>query len=65
MKFTLRQARTHAGFNKSEMAEMLGVTEPTYKAYEEDPGKMHVRTLLKFMDLTGFTYEMLDIRLPL
>lgn len=34
---TLAQARTKAGISKREMCDKLGVSRPTYDAYERDP----------------------------
>lgn len=35
---------------QEEMAKELGVSAPTYRAYEEDPTKMSLDTAKKFLD---------------
>ena len=47
----VRGYRTMLGLTQEEMAKRLGVSTPTYRAYEEDPNKMSVETANKFLEV--------------
>ena len=43
MKTTIQGWRIHRGVTQKELAERLGISEPTYIKYEKDPALMKVR----------------------
>lgn len=53
LRFTLRQARTHAGLTQAEMAEELGIDRTTYIKIEKDQSRATVRQLYCISRVTG------------
>ena len=57
----IRAWREHKKLSQAEMAERLGVTQPTYQAKEKPGANMRRKTLEKIADALGITYGQLDI----
>ena len=57
----IRAWREHKKLSQAEMAERLGVTQPTYQAKEKPDANMRRKTLEKIADALGITYGQLDI----
>lgn len=57
MTFTVRQARTHAGFSQAEMANFLGVDRSTYIKIEKDPMRATVRQINLISQITGIPFS--------
>lgn len=53
MKFTVRQARTHAGYTQEKMAEILGISRSTYIKLEKDVSSATVRQINNISRATG------------
>ncbi len=62
MQFTIRQARTHAGFTQAEMAKALEIDRGTYRRLEKDVSRATVRQLWRISSVTGIPIQ--DIFLP-
>lgn len=59
---TLAAARVNTGLTQEQMAEKLGVTRPTYAAWETGKAPMRTAYLVAFCVITGFSVD--DIILP-
>lgn len=53
MRFTIRQARTHAGLTQAEMARELGVERTTYIRLEKDQSRVTMGQLDRISRVTG------------
>lgn len=53
MRFSVRQARVHAGLTQEKVAEFLGIDRSTYIRIEKDPLRATVRQINLISDLTG------------
>lgn len=53
MQFTLRQARTHAGYTQANMANLLGIDRCTYAKIEKDPSRATVKQINSISKITG------------
>lgn len=63
MRFTVKQARAHAGLTQAHMAKILGVNRGTYSKLEKDLSLITVGQLCKISEETGIPIR--DIFLPL
>lgn len=57
MKFTVKQARQISGKTQYQIANLLGISDPTYRKYEKNPEKMTMETAQKFCKITGITVD--------
>ena len=62
MRMTLREIRESKGVKKGAVAWAIGVSYPTYKAYEENTEKMPAGKLAQACEFLGCSRE--DIFLP-
>lgn len=53
MQFTIRQARTHAGFTQADMAKMLDIDRGTYIKIEKEQSRATVGQINKISSITG------------
>ena len=53
MRFSIRQARAHAGLTQGQIAESLGIDRGTYIKIEKDPLRATVRQINMISALTG------------
>lgn len=53
MRFTIRQARTHAGYTQAEMAKRLDIDRSTYIKIEKDVSRATVGQVQKISMITG------------
>ena len=53
MRFTLKQARTHAGLTQAQIAEKLGVGRGTYIKIERDPAHATIHQINQISAITG------------
>lgn len=56
-KLTLRQWRRVREITVLEMANRLGVSKPTYIAWERDPSKIRISYAEKIADILGVSRE--------
>lgn len=52
MRFTIRQARTHAGLTQAQTARMLGIDRGTYIKIEKDISRATVRQIIDISRIT-------------
>ena len=57
MRFTIKQARSYAGFTQAEMAKKLGIHHSTYMKIENDPSMATLRQISRISEITGVTIE--------
>lgn len=57
MQLTLRQWRRVREITVLDMATRLGVSKPTYIAWERDPSKIRVKYADKIADILGISRE--------
>lgn len=57
MKLPLRAARAYAGMTQQAVAEALGFSRETIRAYEEYRSFPDSRTILKLLALYGLTFD--------
>ena len=50
MKFTIRQARTHAGFTQAAISKELGIDRGAYIRLEKDPTRATIRQINEILD---------------
>lgn len=60
MKFTLRQARMYREMTLDEMAEVLKVSQTTYRRYEARPEKFPASLLDRFSDAVRIPKKDID-----
>lgn len=53
MQFTIRQARTHAGFTQADMAKILDIDRGTYIKIEKEQSRATVGQINKISSVTG------------
>lgn len=53
MKFTIRQARTHAGFTQAAISKELGIDRGAYIRLEKDPTRATIRQINEISRITG------------
>lgn len=53
----MKQARVGAELNQTQMAEILGCSVATYRAWEKHPERMKISTAQKFCDAVGVCIE--------
>lgn len=53
MKFTLKQARCHAGLTQAQIAKMLDIDRSTYIKIEKDVSRATVSQVAKISYITG------------
>lgn len=53
MKFTIKQARTHAGLTQAEIAKCLGIDRSTYIKVEKDVSRATVGQVNRIAQITG------------
>ncbi len=53
MRFTIKQARTHAGLTQAEVAKRLGIDRSTYIKMEKNPGRATIRQINMLSQMTG------------
>jgi len=63
LKFTIKQARVHAGFTQADMAKTLGIDRGTYIKIEKEQSRATVGQINKISQVTGI--PMIDIFLGL
>lgn len=56
-KLTIKQARVLAGLTQKELAKKLGISIPTYLAYEKKRNEMRVTTAIKFSKIVNIPIE--------
>ena len=59
---TLQQARTAFGYNQEQMAELLGVSRPTYAEIEKGKGDVTMSSLERLANKTGISINSLLTR---
>lgn len=57
MRFTIKQARSYAGFTQAEMAEKLGIHRSTYMKIENDPSIATLGQISRISEITGVTID--------
>ena len=57
MKLPLRAARAYAGMTQQAVAEALGCSRETIRAYEEYRAYPTSKTILKLLALYGLTFD--------
>lgn len=57
MRFTIKQARSYAGFTQAEMAEKLGIHRSTYMKIEKDPSIATLGQISRISEITGVTID--------
>ena len=57
MRFTIKQARSYAGFTQAEMAEKLGIHRSTYMKIENDPSIATLGQIARISEITGVTID--------
>lgn len=62
MKFTVKQARNHAGYTQMELAKTIGISRSTYVKIEKDVSRATVGQINKISRATGIPVT--DIFLP-
>lgn len=55
MRFTIRQARAHAGLTQSEVAKSLGIDRGTYIKIEKDPSRATICQINRISEMTGIS----------
>lgn len=53
MQITVKGARRVLGLSQAEVAESLGVSIPTYRRMENDPGCMSLDAAKKLVEILG------------
>lgn len=53
MQFTIKQARMHAGFTQSKMADILGIDRSTYIKIEKNADRATVKQIRTVAQVTG------------
>lgn len=56
---TLQQVRSALGYNQEQMAELLGISRPTYAEIEKGKGEITISSLEKLADKTGVSINSL------
>ena len=56
-RMTVIQARERAGLPQIVAAVRLGVSEPTYRKYEQNPELMSIRTAHKLATVLGVKFD--------
>ena len=59
LRFTIRQARTHAGLTQEEMAQRLGINRSTYIRIEKDMSRATVAQIRRIVQVTGIPADCL------
>lgn len=54
---TIKQAREAAGLSQIRAAVALGVSEPTYRKYEQDPEVMSLRMAHRLAGILGVQFD--------
>lgn len=54
---TLRETREQKGVTKAAICRHLGISKPTYDAYENDPSSMKVGTAIKLAEFLGVSVQ--------
>lgn len=57
MKFSVEQARKHAGLTQKQMAEKLGVCRDTYRKIELSPGTATIEQGERISEITGISFD--------
>ena len=57
MRFTIKQARSYAGFTQAEKAEKLGIHRSTYMKIENDPSIATLGQISRISEITGVTID--------
>src|SRR5438045_6838494 len=52
---SLQQVRSALGYNQEQMAELLGVSRPTYAEIEKGKGEITISSLERLADKTGIS----------
>lgn len=60
-ELSLKAVRLLEGDRQSDTAQKLGLHTNTYRTYEERPGQMQIKTLLRFCEVYGVHINDLDI----
>lgn len=63
-KVTLKGMRVSRGLKVQEVAEIIGVSADTIYNYEKGNTEPRTATLNKLLDLYGFSYTQLTLKLP-
>ncbi len=56
---TLQQVRSALGYNQEQMAELLGVSRPTYAEIEKGKGEINISSLERLSEKTGISINSL------
>lgn len=54
---SLRQVRMDKGVTKAAICRHLGISKPTYDAYEANPGAMRVETAKELAEFLGVNLQ--------
>lgn len=60
-RISVKEARGRAGLSQVQVAVALGISEPTYRRYEREPGLMSLRLTFKLADVLGVPYHALAL----
>ena len=63
-KVTLKGMRVSRGLKVHEVAEKIGVSTDTIYSYEKGNTEPRTATLNKLLDLYGFSYTQLTLKVP-
>lgn len=54
---TIKEARENLGITQAKMAEYLGISRPTYAAYEMNPGRLTIAQAKRVCYVLGIPYD--------
>jgi len=57
LQFTIKQARSHAGFTQAEIAKILGINRNTYIKIEKEPPRATIKQINTISKVTGIPVE--------